>query len=97
MTNKISENTAIEAEIMCESCLPEGDLGALISAALVDKHLCKLLLTNPYKAFEFTYGTESFKLTPNERELLLSVKNPTSLADLAQQVTKNYADTQHKK
>ena len=80
-----------------DTFLPEGDLGALISVALVDQALCELLLTNPCEAFEFTYGTESFNLTPTERELLLSVKTPASLADLAQQVTKNYADIQQEK
>lgn len=97
MTNKILINTAIETKTTCASFLSKGDLSALISAALVDQALCELLLTNPREAFEFTYGTETFNLTSSERELLLSVKNPTSLADLAQQVTKNYANTQHKK
>ena len=97
MTNKILITKTIKTETVCASFLPKGDLSALISAALVDQALCELLLTNPREAFEFTYGTESFNLSPNERELLLSVKTPTSLADLAQQVTKNYADSQHKK
>ena len=97
MANKILITTVIETETTCASFLSKGDLGALISAALVDQALCELLLTNPREAFEFTYGTESFNLSPNEKELLLSVKTPTSLADLAQQVTKNYADSQRNK
>ena len=75
MTNKSLKTTA-EAEMTYTTFLPEGDLSALISAALVDKRLCNLLLTNPNETFEFTYGTESFRLTPTERELLLSVKKP---------------------
>ncbi len=93
--NQSSINDKVESKETCSSFLPEGDLSALISAALVDQALCELLLTNPCATFEFTYGTESFKLTPDERELLLSVKNPASLADLAQQITENYVNAQH--
>ena len=96
MTNKTPDNKKIETELITSFFLPEGDLSVLISAALVDRDLCELLLTNPGETVEFSYGTEFFKLNLTEIELLLSVKNPASLADLVQQVTKKYAAILHK-
>lgn len=72
------------------SSSPNGELSRLIAAAVVDRKFCKLLLENPAVALEANYGSESFHLTPQEKALVLSVQCPTSLADFAEQLTKNY-------
>lgn len=60
------------------TCSPE--LSRLISAAVVNKAFCRLLLRDPATALESGYLGESFRLPPNERALVLSIK-ASSLAD----------------
>lgn len=60
------------------ACSPE--LSRLISAAVVNKAFCRLLLRDPAAALESGYLGESFRLPPNERALVLSIQ-ASSLAD----------------
>lgn len=75
---------------------PNGELSRLIAAAVVDRKFCELLLVNPAAALESSYGSESFNLTPEEKALVLSIQYPTSLADFAAQLTKNYCKANRK-
>ena len=75
---------------------PNGELSRLIAAAVVDRKFCELLLENPAVALESNYGGESFHLTHVEKELVLSVQYPTSLADFAAQLTNNYCKAMQK-
>lgn len=70
--------------------VPNGSMSRLMAAALVDQQFCRALLSNPMAAVERGFGNESFNLTPVERKLVLSVKNPASLPDFARQLIHNY-------
>jgi len=78
------------------SLSPNGELSRLIAAAVVDQRFRELLLENPVAALESNYGSESFHLTPEEKALVLSIQCPTSLADFAEQLTKNYLKANRK-
>jgi hypothetical protein len=61
------------------------ELSRLLTAAVVNRGFCKLLLTNPEKALERGYHGESFRLGREEHELILSIR-AQSLADFAKQI-----------
>ncbi|MCB0111620.1 MAG: hypothetical protein KDE53_37110 [Caldilineaceae bacterium] len=64
---------------------PDGALGRLLAAAVINRNVCHLLLTNPSVAVARGYQGESFALSPSEWEVLLSVR-ATSLRDFAQRL-----------
>jgi hypothetical protein len=63
-----------------------GELSRLLTAAVVNRSFCKLLLTNPAKALDKGYNGESFRLAREEQDLILSIQ-AHSLADFAKQLT----------
>jgi len=64
------------------------ELSRLLTAAVVNREFCKLLLANPAMAVTTGYNGEPFDLAAEEQELIVSI-NATSLADFAKQLTKN--------
>lgn len=70
--------------------VPNGEIGRLVAAAVVDEDFRKMLLTNPAAALESSYGGETFHLSDEEKDLVMSVKEPKSLPDFASQLAKNY-------
>ena len=76
---------------MAEILTNTGELSRLISAAVVNREFCKLLLTEPKQALAAGYKGETFQLTPEEYRLVLSIQ-AKSLADFATQLTKNRND-----
>jgi hypothetical protein len=67
---------------------PRKELSRLLTAAVVNREFCNLLLANPTIAVETGYNGEPFDLAAEEQELILSIR-ATSLADFAEQLTKN--------
>lgn len=65
-----------------------GELSRLITAAVVNQKFCNLLLASPAIALAAGYNGESFRLTPGEQELVVSIR-ASSLTDFAIQVTGN--------
>jgi len=63
-------------------------LSRLLTAAVVNREFCRLLLANPAMAVAIGYNGEPFELAAEEQELIISI-NATSLADFAKQLTKN--------
>lgn len=63
----------------------EKELSRLISAAVINKNFCDLLLTNPAKAISAGYNGEKFSLANEEQDLIYSI-HAVSLADFAMQV-----------
>lgn len=63
-------------------------LSRLISAAVVNREFCSLLLADPAGALTTGYNGESFQLPMEEQELVRSI-HATSLADFAQQLSQN--------
>lgn len=61
------------------------ELSRLLTAAVVNRGFCKLLLTNPASALEKGYNGESFRLGREEHDLVLSI-HAKSLADFARQL-----------
>jgi hypothetical protein len=62
------------------------ELSRLISAAVVNREFCNLLLADPAVALATGYNGEAFHLAIEEQELITSIR-ATSLADFAQQLT----------
>jgi hypothetical protein len=62
-------------------------LSNLFEAAIINNQFCQLLLSKPQKAIKQGYLGNSFELTPEEQNLIISI-NAKSLSDLAHQVTK---------
>ena len=65
-----------------------GGLSRLVTAAVINQKFCDLLLTSPTTALASGYSGESFDLTPEERELVLSIR-ASSLTDFAVKLTRN--------
>jgi hypothetical protein len=63
----------------------KNELSRLLTAAVVNRGFCKLLLTNPASALERGYNGESFRLGREERDLILSIR-AKSLAEFAMQL-----------
>ena len=64
------------------------EMSRLITAAVVNRQFCNLLLANPAMALATGYNGEVFHLASEEQELVASIR-ATSLADFAKQLTKN--------
>jgi hypothetical protein len=62
------------------------ELSRLISAAVVSREFCNLLLADPAVALATGYNGEAFHLATEEQELITSIR-ATSLADFAKQLT----------
>lgn len=66
---------------------PNGkELSRLITAAVVNREFCNLLLADPAMALAAGYNGEAFHLATEEQELILSIR-ATTLADFARQLT----------
>jgi len=63
-------------------------LSRLLTAAVVNREFCNLLLANPAMAVETGYNGEPFDLALEEQELIYSIR-ATSLTDFAEQITSN--------
>jgi hypothetical protein len=57
-------------------------LNRLLAAAVVSKKFCSLLLANPHKALETGFSDETFDLSPQTREILVSI-HATSINEFA--------------
>jgi hypothetical protein len=64
---------------------PSSELSRVFAAAVVDQGFCSMLLANPHQALAGGYLGESFRLSREERDLIVSIR-AGSLADLARQV-----------
>lgn len=64
-----------------------GEISRLLSAALVDRKFCDLLLTRPDLALANGYAGEPFHLSSTERQFFLTTKS-ASLTDLAERWVK---------
>lgn len=62
------------------------ELSRLLSAAVVNRRFCRLLLTNPSSALSIGYNGESFRLEQEDRDLILSIR-AKNLSEFARQLT----------
>jgi hypothetical protein len=63
-------------------------LSRIFAAAVVSRQFCELLLRDPHEALKKGYLGETFSLSKEERDLLVSIR-AQSLSDLAQQVNRS--------
>lgn len=61
------------------------ELSRIFAAAVVSRQFCQMLLHDPHHALQTGYLGETFKLSDEERDLLMSIR-AESLADLARQM-----------
>ena len=64
------------------------ELSRLLTAAVVNREFCNLLLANPAMAVASGYNGEPFDLAAEEQQLIFSIR-ATSLADFAKQLTQD--------
>lgn len=62
-------------------------LSRMFAAAVVNRQFCEMLLNNPQEALRKGYLGETFTLTKDECELIVSIQ-ARSLADLARQINR---------
>jgi hypothetical protein len=62
------------------------EISRLLTAAVVNRGFCTLLLTNPARALASGYKGEAFRLGAEEQDLVLSIR-AKSLDDFARQLT----------
>ncbi len=63
-------------------------LSRVFAAAVVNRQFCDLLLRDPQEALQKGYLGETFPLSKEERDLIVSI-NAQSLSDLARQVNRS--------
>ena len=64
------------------------ELRRLLTAAVINRDFCNLLLADPAVAMATGYNGQPFQLDTEEEELILSI-HATSLVDFARQLTAN--------
>lgn len=64
------------------------ELNRLLTAAVVNRRFCRLLLTNPLRALALGYRGEAFQLNPTEMQRVSAIR-ATSLRDFALQLLVN--------
>ena len=64
------------------------EIDRLLTAAVVNRRFCRLLLTNPLAALTSGYRGEAFRLQPTEVKRISAI-HATSLRDFAQQLLVN--------
>jgi hypothetical protein len=67
-------------------------LSRIFAAAVVNQQFCELLLRAPHEALEKGYLGETFAISKEERDLLVSIR-AHSLSDLARQVNRSLSNT----
>ena len=63
-------------------------ISRVFAAAVVNHQFCDLLLRDPHEALQKGYLGETFPLSREERDLIVSI-NAQSLSDLARQVNRS--------
>jgi len=63
-------------------------LSRIFAAAVVNRQFCELLLRDPHEALDKGYLGETFEISKEERDLLVSIR-AGSLSDLARQVSRS--------
>ncbi len=76
-----------QMQIKTASISASNGLTRVFAAAVVSRQFCKALLSDPVAALENGYLGETFKLSREEYDLLISIR-AENLADLARQVNK---------
>lgn len=72
------------------------EINRLLTAAVVNRRFCRLLLTNPLAALALGYHGESFRLNPAEIQRVSAI-HATSLHDFASQLLVKHEPTAHSK
>ena len=66
-------------------------ISRVFAAAIVNRQFCNMLLDDPYMALKKGYLGESFSLSKEEQDLIISIR-ANSLTDLAKQVNRSLSD-----
>lgn len=74
-------------QVKVSSISASNGLTRVFAAAVVSRQFCKMLLSDPVTALQNGYLGETFKLSNEEHNLLISIR-AENLADLARQVNK---------
>lgn len=74
-----------QVQMKVSSISASNGLTRVFAAAVVSRQFCKMLLSDPVTALQNGYLGETFKLSNEEHDLLISI-HAENLADLARQV-----------
>jgi hypothetical protein len=67
------------------------ELSRLLTAAVVSRRFCGLLLADPLQAVTTGYNGETFRLSPEEVQQILAIKAPSLREFALQLLTKSHA------
>ena len=90
MTNVASISPAVYAGSFTQKSNGR-ELSRLITAAVVNKGFCQMLLRNPKMALDHGFKGETFAFETEEQDLILSIK-ASDLAEFANQLTNRKFD-----
>ncbi|MBL8099461.1 MAG: hypothetical protein JNK81_09775 [Anaerolineales bacterium] len=76
-----------QLQMTSSSISTSNGLTRVFAAAVVSRQFCKMLLSDPITALQNGYLGETFRLSNEEHNLLISI-HAENLADLARQVNK---------
>lgn len=87
MIAPLAFNSSVNLNVQPISLQSPG-LTRMFAAAVVNRQFCEMLLNNPQEALQQGYLGETFSLTTDECELIISIQ-ARSLADLARQINRS--------
>lgn len=89
MISQFTHQNKLTIDLKSRSNISSG-ISRVFAAAVVNQQFCSILLDEPQTALQNGYLGETFSLSRDERDLLISIR-ANSLADLAKQVNRSLA------
>jgi len=90
MIAPLTYQKTIPVNITSRSIISSG-ISRVFAAAIVNKQFCSMLLQDPQIVLQEGYLGETFSLSKEERDLIVSIQ-ADSLSDLAKQVTRSLSN-----
>jgi len=91
MIAPMTYQTTTARKLVSRSGLSNG-ISKIFAAAVVDRQFCDILLQDPSIALQKGYQGETFPLSKEEKDLIVSIR-ANSLSDLARQINRTLLDT----
>jgi hypothetical protein len=83
------QKRARQTELTTQTLSQSKEINRLLTAAVVNRKFCSLLLTDPIQAVTSGYNGETFALTPEEVQQIRSIKASTLRDFVLQLLTKS--------
>ena len=91
MIAPLTYQTTLPMNLTSRSNISSG-ISRVFAAAVVNRQFCSMLLQDPQVALQKGYLGETFPLSKEEQDLIVSIR-ANSLSDLAKQVNRSLSNT----